>query len=168
MVSQFPNSKTKDQPLMSMYDLFKTDPSKEANGVVVGFGKFRVTTRRAGGANKKYQKVMEELVAPYRRIIQLGSMQEGKMRELLAEGYARAIVTNWEYEVITDSADGLSEPTVEWKQGLELPDGKIGEVTPENVKAVLMFLPDIFNVLKEVSETIQNYRTEDDEAAKGN
>lgn len=149
---------------MSMYAAFKTDQTKETEGVVVDFGNFRCTVRRAGGANKAFQKAMETIVNPYRRIIQLGTMAEGKMKELLAEGYSRAIITNWEF--LKDSEDGLSEPT--WTKGIELPDGTIGEVTPENVKAVLIDQPDIFDMIKEVADNLRNYRTEDDEAARKN
>jgi len=149
---------------MSMYSAFKTDQKKETEGVIVDFGNFRVTVRRAGGANKAFQKAMERIVAPYRRIAQLGTMQEGKMRELLAEGYAEAIITNWEYQ--KEAEDGLGEPV--WTKGLELADGSIGEVTQENVKTVLVAQPDIFDMVKDVADNLRNYRTEDDEAAKGN
>jgi len=149
---------------MSMYSAFKTDQTKETEGVVVDFGQFRCTVRRAGGANKAYQKAMETIVNPYRRIIQLGTMAEGKMKELMAEGYSKAIITNWEYQ--KESEDGLGDPT--WVQGIELPDGSIGEVSPENIKAVLIDQSDIFDMIKEVADNLRNYRTDDDEAARKN
>lgn len=147
---------------MSMYDAFKTDAKKEAEGVFVEFGEFRVLIRRAGGANKLYHKTMETLVAPHRRILQLGQMQEGTMKALLAEGYAKAIVVDWQYQ----ADDGLG--TKEWKSGIELVDGTIGEVTPDNVKAVFLALPVIFDAIKEAAEAIAGFKSEGDEAAKGN
>jgi len=153
---------------MSMYDAFKTDPKKEAEGVLVEFGEFRVTVRRAGGANKLYQKTMEALVAPYRRILQLGQMQEATMKAILAEGYAKAVVTNWEYRAEVLAEDGLGEPSFEWRAGIELPGGEMGEVSPENVKAVLIAFPEIFEAIKETAEAIRSFKSEADEAAKGN
>lgn len=153
---------------MSMYAAFKTDPTKETEGVVVDFGEFRCTVRRAGGLNKAFQKTMETLVTPYRRIIQLGTMPEGKMKEILAEGYAKSIITKWEYLKVTDSEDGLSEPKSEWVVGIETPDGSIVEPTPDAIKAVLIAQPDIFDMIKEVADNLRNFRTDDDEAARKN
>lgn len=152
---------------MSMYQAFKTDANKESKGVTVDFGQFRTLVRRAGGQNKEYQKTMEALVAPYRRLIQLGVMQEGKMRELLCEGYAKAIIEGWEYMVEEASEDGLGEPQKVWKTGIEV-DGEIVPPTVAAVKQVLSEQPDIFDMIKEVAENLRNYRTDDDEAAKGN
>lgn len=147
---------------MSMYAAFATDPKKEADGIFVEFGEFRVLIRRAGGANKLYQKTMETLVAPHRRILQLGQLQEGTMKAILAEGYATAIVVDWQYQM----DDGLGAK--EWKSGIELPDRTMGEVTVENVKAVLLAYPVIMDALKETAEAIAGFKSEADEAAKGN
>lgn len=147
---------------MSMYAAFATDPKKEAEGVFVEFGEFRVLIRRAGGANKLYQKTMETLVAPHRRILQLGQLQEGTMKAILAEGYAKAIVVDWQYQ----ADDGLGSK--DWKSGIELPDGTMGEVNVENVKAVLLAFPVIFDALKETAEAIAGFKSEADAVAKGN
>lgn len=150
---------------MSMYAAFMTDPKKEAEGVFVEFGAFRVLIRRAGGANKLYLKTMEALVAPHRRLLQLGQLQEGTMKALLAEGYAKAVVVDWQYQA---TEDGVAGQETVWKSGIELPDGTMGEVTPENVKEVLLAVPVIFDAIKETAEAISGFKTEADEAAKGN
>lgn len=152
---------------MSMYAAFKTDQAKETNGVVVDFGDFRCTVRRAGGANKEYQKTMETIAAPYRRIAQLGVMGEGKMTDLMAEGYAKAVITNWEYPKV-DPGDGLGEPMTSWVRGIETPDGQIVDPTPDAIKAVLIAQPDVFAMIREVAENLRNYRTDADEAARKN
>lgn len=150
---------------MTMYAAFATDAKKEAEGIFVEFGAFRVLIRRAGGANKLYQKTMETLVAPHRRILQLGQLQEGTMKAILAEGYAKAIVVDWQYQT---TEDGVAGPETVWKSGIELLDGTMGEVTPENVKAVLIAFPVIFDALKETAEAIAGFKSEGDAAAKGN
>jgi hypothetical protein len=150
-----------------MYSAFKTDAKKEAEGIFVEFGEFRVLIRRAGGANKLYAKTMEKLVAPHRRMLQLGQLAEGVMKSILAEGYAKAVIIDFQYKV-EDVGDGLSEPTMEWKSGIELADGTMGEVTEERVKEILLDVPFIFDTIKDAAESIASFKFEGDEAAVKN
>jgi len=152
---------------MSMYDAFKTDAKKEAEGIIVDFTTFRVRIRRAGGANKLYSKTMEKLVAPHRRMLQLGQLPEATMKAIVAEGYAKAIVVDWEYKH-EDAGDGLSDPVVVWKSGIELADGSMGEVTPDNVKDILIEVPYIFDVIKEAAENITSFSNDGDKDAAKN
>ncbi len=45
---------------MSMYEQLETDKALETKGVEIDYGTFRVTLARAGGANKKYEKLFKK------------------------------------------------------------------------------------------------------------
>lgn len=143
---------------MSLYNTFRTDPELEQKGVVVDYGDFRVTVARSGGANRKYARVLEATLKPYRRAVDLGVMKEEKAREILHEVFAEAIILNWE----TKTPQG-------WVQGIEREDGEgLVPYTKENVVAVLKALPDLFNDIKGQSDKVQLYRAAALEAEAGN
>lgn len=143
---------------MSLYELFATDPELERKGVVIDYGKTRVTLARAGGANKRFQAVMQRLLKPYRRAIQAGTMDEGKAEEVLREAYVEANIVNWE-ELASDG---------EWQQGVRLADGQVHAFSAENVKQVLRDLPELFSDLQEQANKVALYRRHLAEADAGN
>lgn len=133
---------------MSLYDTFRTDPELEQKGVVIDYGDFRVTVARAGGANRRYAKVLETMMKPYRRAMELGVMKEEKAREVLGEVYASAIVLNWETK-----RSGL------WVQGIESKNGdEILPFTKENVAKVFQDLPDLFSDIRSQADKAQLFR----------
>ena len=81
---------------MSMYELFRSDADAEKGGVALDYGEFRVTIARAGGANKRYAKLLNLKAKPYQRLIQLDQLDNDKAIEILMEVYAQAVVKNWE------------------------------------------------------------------------
>ncbi|PIX38134.1 MAG: hypothetical protein COZ56_21345 [Armatimonadetes bacterium CG_4_8_14_3_um_filter_58_9] len=118
------------------YGSFRSDISAEQEGVILDYGSFRVTIARAGGSNKAYERILESLTKPYRRAIQLETL-DGKISEkIMKEAMAKTIVLNW--EVLVD-ADGLPDADgKDWKPGLEDPDtGDLLAFSWENVLQVL-------------------------------
>lgn len=130
---------------MSMYENFKTDEDLERKGVEVDYGDFRVTLARAGGANAKYQKVMEALSKPYRRAIQTETLSNEVALDLVRTAYARAIVLRWETVV------GRENGERQWEIGIEAPPEsgeKLLPFTTENVITTFERLPEIFNSIQ--------------------
>lgn len=118
------------------YGSFRSDIDAEQEGVVLDYGPFRVTIARAGGSNKAYERVLEALTKPYRRAIQLETLDAKVSEKIMKEAMAKAVILNWEVLVDADGqpdADGQ-----DWTQGLEHPD--TGDLLPfswENVMEVL-------------------------------
>lgn len=144
--------------LGGMYEQFKTDVSLESRGVEIDYGEFRVTIARAGGANKKYARVLEAKTKPFRRAIQTETMNEERARELLVETYAEAVIVNWETKV-----DG------KFQMGIEAPNGgKLLSVNVKNIALTLMNLPDLFTDLQAQANRVALFREVILEADAGN
>jgi hypothetical protein len=118
------------------YGAFRSDLSAEQEGLELDYGPFRVTIARAGGSNKSYERILEALTKPYRRAIQLETLDSKISEKIMKEAMARAVVLNW--EVLVD-ADGNPDPEgTTYKQGIEHPDtGDLLPFTWENVMEVL-------------------------------
>lgn len=133
---------------MSMYKQFQTDENLEKKGIVIDYGDFRITIARAGGANKKFARVLEAKTKPYRRAIQTETMDNDRAMELLRETYAEAVILNWETKV-----EG------EWNVGIENPDGE--ELLPfsgDSVLQTLQALPDLFLDLQQQAGKVALFR----------
>ena len=147
---------------MPMYEQFATNSDFERQGVEVDYGEFRVRLARAGGANKRFARVLEHKSRPFRRAIQADTMDRDKADAILRETYAEAVVLNWEVR-IEDTQTGDER----WVQGIENPEG--GDPLPfnrDNVLRTLEALPDLFQELQEQASRISLYREQllEDEA----
>jgi len=133
------------------YGSFRSDTAAEQEGVELDYGPFRVTLARAGGANKSYERILEALTKPYRRAIQLETLDQKVSEKIMKEAMAKAIILNW--EVLVD-AEGNPDPDgTTWAQGLEDPDtGELLPFTWENVLAVLQH--------KEIQNLYHDLRTQ--------
>ena len=148
---------------MSMYKQFKTNPDLEVGGILLEYTDpdgedFRVTIARAGGANKKYAKVLEARAKPYRRAIQMEMMDNQRVLLILKRVYAETVVLNWE----TKNADD------EFVKGIENPEGgSLLPVTVDNVEKTFLQLNDLFLDVKEQAERSVLFRqTIQEEEAK--
>jgi len=130
------------------YRAFRSDTVAEQEGVELDYGAFRVTIARAGGANKSYERLLEVLTKPYRRAIQLETLDPKISEKIMKEAMAKAIILNW--EVLVD-AEGNPDPEgQDWKQGVEDPDtGELLPFTWENVFTVLKH-PEIQNLYNDL------------------
>ena len=128
---------------MSLKSQFKTDKKLETKGIVIDYGETRVTVARAGGANKRFSRMLDAKTKPYRRAIALGSFDDERSNAILREVYAHTVVIGWEENVGT-----TAEP--QWEAGISPEDAGVESsdallpVTPENVMSVLGNLPDLF------------------------
>jgi len=142
---------------MSMYKAFKTDEQLEREGIVLDYGEFRVTIARAGGANKRFERVLDLKTKPYKRAIQTETLDNKRGLEIFQEVYAEAVVLNWEVK-----------ENGEWRQGIELPDGTIGEFNKDNVLMTFRNLPDLFRDIQEQAGKSALFRQSIREAEAGN
>lgn len=135
---------------MSMYQQFKTDPELEKKGIELDYGDFVVTIARAGGANKRFDKVLEAKTKPYRRAIQTETLDPKVGERLLREVYAETVVLNWHTRTEDD----------ELMPGIENPDpnGPLLPVTAENLIATFKNLPDLYTDIVEQSKKVALYR----------
>ena len=148
---------------MSMYSQFKTSETLETKGIDIDYGDFIVTIARAGGANKKFTRVLEQKTKPYRRAIQTETMDPTVAEEMLREVYAEAIILNWQSKI--GEEDGARVFAV----GIEAPEGEeLLDFTKENVVDTLRRLPDLFTDLQQQSNKISLFREDVLEHDAGN
>lgn len=135
---------------MSMRKLFTTNKDLEVKGVEVDYGDFRVTIARAGGANKRFARLLESKTRPFRRAIQTETMDNDRANELLKEVYAEAIVLRWEVKL----------PDGKYKIGIEDLDDetKIVAFKPENVLRTFMEMDDLFLEIQAQANKVALFR----------
>jgi hypothetical protein len=141
-------------PLRKIYE---TDTKVEKEGVIVEYAPgIEIRIARAGGANKKFAKVMTRLARPHRRAIQTNSISEEILTNMFITAYAQTIVLDWKgftKDLIThDDAD--AEIELDFNQ--------------ENVEAVLHAQPNLFKDIQETADNIAVFRAEILESDSGN
>lgn len=142
---------------MSMRSLFTTDPTLETKGVVIDYGSFRITLARAGGANKKFTKLLEAKTRPHRRAMQTETMQDAAAMAILREVYAGGAIMLWENREKFDKKSG--EWVGEFQVGIEPSQGT--DLLPfniDNVCQTLSELPDLFADLQEQANKVSLFR----------
>jgi hypothetical protein len=130
---------------MNAYEMFQTnDKLEQETGVVLNYGEFKIHIVRAGGSNKKFSKVLQTKMKPYRRQMDTDTLADGVAEKLLAEAYAESVILNWEN--VTDK------------------DGKVLSFTKENVVKLLTDLPELFKDIQEQANKVSLFRAEEKEA----
>lgn len=76
--------------------LFGTDQSLEVSGITLDYGEIQIRIARAGGANKRYAKVLEKLSRPMRRAIETETITRKASDKILHRVYAETVVLGWE------------------------------------------------------------------------
>lgn len=138
---------------MSMYKQLETDKALETKGVEIDYGSFRVTLARAGGANKRYEKILDAKSKPHRRAMKTETMDNEVAIGVMREVYADSIILHWE----TKDVKG------EWKVGIEAKPEKVGDpvkIVPfnrDNVVQAMIDLPELLIWFKEDAEKLSLY-----------
>lgn len=142
---------------MSLRESYATDPEKEVNGVevVIDDGVY-FTLRRAGGANKEWQKQLDRVTKPWRRQMQLGAMKEEVAAPLYREAFVKANMIAWR---------GVSQYDVTGKV-----EDKDTPFTFTHANAIALFdaLPESYIKAQEASRDIENFRENALEEEAGN
>jgi hypothetical protein len=134
--------------MASPYDLFKTDPMTETEGLTLDYGDFQIRIARAGGANRGFVRALEARLKPYRRQLQSETLDEQVAERILREVYADHVILGW--------------------QGVADGDGKAMAFSRANVLKLLSDLPELFRDLQEQAGRIALFRAQELEDAKGN
>ena len=134
--------------MASPYDLFKTDPRTETEGLTLDYGDFQIRIARAGGANRGFVRALEARLKPYRRQLQSETLDEQVAERILREVYADHVILGW--------------------QGVTDGDGKPMAFGRENLLKLLADLPELFRDLQEQAGRIALFRVQELEDAKGN
>lgn len=115
------------------YEMFKTNKTLETEGVILDYGAFQITVARAGGSNKKFQKVLSDLAKPHMLSMKNQTMDQDLQDRLMVEAYAEAIILNWK---------GVCD-----ESGKKIP------FTKANTIKLFTDLPDLFqNVVEQASK----------------
>lgn len=153
---------------MSVRKIFKTDDRLETKGIVIEYGTAtRIRIARAGGANKKFARLLEQRTKHLRRALAVGAGVENEQALAILIGvYADSVVLNWEENVGTPD-----EPN--WKQGISPEDvGQEGTdlvpFTPENVANAFRFQKDLFIDIQAQASSHALFKEEVDQAQLGN
>jgi hypothetical protein len=129
----------------SPYDLFETDKSAETQGVVLDYGHFRITIRRAGGANTAFARRLEAKIKPYRHAFNSGTLDDAIAKRIMVEVYAETVVIGW--DDVTD------------RHGNPLP------FTVPNCVQLFTDLPELFANVQEQATSLALFRAEEVEEA---
>lgn len=137
--------------------IYETDKKVEREGVIVEYAPgVEIKLARAGGANKKFAKVLTRLSKPHRRAIQTNTISPEILTDMFITAYAQAIVLSWKgftKDLIThDDAD--AEIALDFNQ--------------ENVEAVLHEQPNLFQDIQSTADDIAIFRAEILEQDSGN
>lgn len=137
--------------------MFETDNTVEREGIWVEYAEgVRIKVARAGGANKRFSKVLARLARPHRRAIQTDAIDEKILETMFVKAYAKTVVLGWE---------GVT------KDVLTKVDADAGEelvFNLENCEGVLRAQSDLFNDIRKAADTISYFRAEVLEADSGN
>lgn len=124
--------------MASIYEMFETDPEHETKGIDIDYGEggiFRI--KRAGGANDAFTKVLEVKTRPYRRQIDMSTLDTKVAEKLLIETFVDTVLIGWE--------------------GVKDKKGKQMEYTKENAVKLFSDLPELFTDLREKSMNVANF-----------
>lgn len=137
------------------YSQFKTDPKLSKEGIWLDYPNehgekdFRVKITRAHSTNKEFQRVSENVMKPVSGLIEKKLIQEEALRDKLTEVFANSIIKNW---CVWD------KKKEEWIEKIQLPNGKLDEVNPQNIKVVLDYAPELFDEIFEQARSFANFK----------
>ena len=131
---------------MSLYKQFATNTDKEIEGIEVQMTEAEnedgsiptFVVSRMGKSNKRYSKALEAATRPYRRQIELGTMNNDKAEEIFMGVFVDTVLKGWK--------------NVRDENGAELPFNK------QNAVKLLTDLPDVYDRLQEEAKLSANFR----------
>jgi hypothetical protein len=131
---------------MSLFAQFETDKQKEKEGVLITYAPnadetvpgFRILRR--GASNQRYTKSLEVESGPFRRLLDLGVLEQSKQERILRRVFCSSVLIGWEH--IQDEA------------GNEIP------FSFDNAMKLLERLPDLYYDLAEQAGKVSSFRLE--------
>ena len=141
---------------MSLYKQFATNSEKEMEGVEVQMPEAEnedgsiptFVVSRMGKSNKRYSKALEAATRPYRRQIELGTMNNDKAEEIFMGVFVDTVLKGW--------------------KNVRCADGKVLEFSKPNALKLFTDLPEVYERLQEEAKLSANFRDEALEAEAKN
>ena len=131
--------------MTSLYEQFSTDTEREVKGIVLDFGEAgEITVARAGGANKRYAKVLKQKAAPYKRQMEHDLMTMEQADDLLVDVFVEAVVIGWK--------------RIKDREGNDIKFSK------KACADLFKDLPEFFATVREEANKAANFRNDDLEA----
>ncbi len=133
------------------YKLYKTDPKAESEtGIILDFGDYKIRIARAGGKNKKFERLFKARFEPYQRQLKAGTMSNETALDLMVNLYADAVILSWESK---DSEGNFVD-------GIHDENGEIIPTNRENIVKTLLALPDQFKEVQDAADKLSLWRIE--------
>jgi len=123
---------------LSAYDNDEKRESETGYEIELADG-ISITVLRAGGANKKFARTFSRIVGPFQRRIQNKTLDDATGDRLHYEVYAEAVVIDWKGIRVVGHDEDMP-------------------CTKENIVDLFTCQPDIFDIVKEVSNDMSNFR----------
>ena len=131
---------------MSLYKQFATNTDKEIEGIEVQMTEAEnedgsiptFVVSRMGKSNKRYSKALEAATRPYRRQIELGTMNNDKAEEIFMGVFVDTVLKGWK--------------NVRDESGAELPYNK------QSATKLFKDLPEVYERLQEEAKLSANFR----------
>lgn len=131
------------------YELFSTNNELETGkGVELEYPGFSIIIHRAGGANKKFGRILADKLKPHRQRFERGLLDDETSHRILVEAYAEAVVIGW--KKVTDR------------------NGKKMEFNAENVVKLFLDLPELFEDVKKQANDVSLFRQENEKVEQKN
>lgn len=131
---------------MSLYKQFATNTEKEIEGIEVQMTEAEnddgsvptFVVSRMGKSNKRYSKALEAATRPYRRQIELGTMNNDKAEEIFLGVFVDTVLKGWK--------------NVRDENGAEMPFSK------QTATKLFKDLPEVYERLQEEAKLSANFR----------
>lgn len=140
--------------MASAFEIFASNPKSEADGVWNDFGDFKIRIARAGGANKRFVRVMEAKTKPYLRAIKTETLDPDIANRIFMECYAQCVITGWECNTAKQGEEAKWEPVVEVEPGI------YEAFSDAAVLKALVALPNLFEDIKNQAGGFASFKDE--------
>lgn len=140
--------------MSGLYQAFETNKDLESSGIELDYGKnskgapIRIKIARAGGANKRFAKVLDRLLRPYKRQLANDQLSDDVAKEVMIQAYADSVVLGWE--------------------GVEDREGNPMEFSRDNVVRLFNDLPELFLDVQQQSQKAALFLVDILEGEQGN
>lgn len=140
--------------MSGLYQAFETNKDLENSGIELDYGKnskgapIRIKIARAGGANKRFAKVLDRLLRPYKRQLANDQLSDDVAKDVMIQAYADSVVLGWE--------------------GVEDREGNPMEFSRDNVVRLFNDLPELFLDVQQQSQKAALFLVDILEGEQGN
>lgn len=146
---------------MSAFDVFGSSEKLETEGVWQTFGDFKIRIARAGGANKRFARLLEAKTKPYMRAVKTDTLDMDTQVRLLREVFAETVVTGWQVKKTVDGKEV-------WADEVEVAPGVYEAFSPASVLKAFVALPNLFTDVQQQANSFAIFRDEVRLANSGN